>query len=56
MRSPSKFLSEVSATLQLAVPLGGIQLAEAVVGFINTVMIGLLGIQSLAGGSLASIP
>ncbi|AFZ28122.1 putative efflux protein, MATE family [Cylindrospermum stagnale PCC 7417] len=55
MRSPSKFLSEVFATLHLAVPLGGIQLAEAAVGFVNTVMMGFLGIQSLAAGALGVI-
>lgn len=53
--SPSKFLSEVRATLQLAVPLGGIQLAEAAVGFVNTVMMGLLGLQALAAGALGVI-
>ncbi|TAF07920.1 MAG: MATE family efflux transporter [Nostocales cyanobacterium] len=55
MRSPSKFISEVRATLQLAVPLGGIQLAEASVSFINTVMIGFLGIEFLAAGALGII-
>lgn len=55
MRSRSKFLSEVRATLQLAVPLGGIQFAQAAVSFINTVMMGLLGIQSLAAGALGVI-
>ncbi|MEA5554200.1 MATE family efflux transporter [Anabaena cylindrica UHCC 0172] len=55
MRSPSKILSEVFATLQLAVPLGGIQLAETAVGFVNTVMMGFLGIQSLAAGALGVI-
>ncbi|MDM3855349.1 MAG: MATE family efflux transporter [Aphanizomenon gracile PMC649.10] len=55
MRSPSKFQLEVFATLKLSVPLGGIQLAEASVGFINTVMMGWLGIQSLAAGALGVI-
>ncbi|AFZ28121.1 hypothetical protein Cylst_6154 [Cylindrospermum stagnale PCC 7417] len=55
MRSPSKFLSEVRATLQLAVPLGGIQLSEASVSFVNTVMMGFLGIERLAGGALGVI-
>jgi MATE family multidrug resistance protein len=55
MRSPSPFLSEIRNTLQLAVPLGGIQLAEASIGFINTVMMGLLGVQSLAAGALGAI-
>lgn len=55
MRSPSKFLSEVRATLNLAVPLGAIQLAEAAVSFVNTVMMGLLGIQFLAAGVLGVI-
>jgi len=53
MRSP--FLSEIRTTLQLAVPLGGIQLAETSISFINTVMIGLLGVQSLAAGALGAI-
>lgn len=55
MRSPSKFKLEVFAALKLSVPLGGIQLAEASVGFINTVMMGLLGVQSLAAGALGVI-
>ncbi|MGI2901737.1 MATE family efflux transporter [Tolypothrix sp. VBCCA 56010] len=55
MRSPSKFLSEIRTTLQLTVPLGGIQLAEASVSFINSVMMGLLGIESLAAGALGAI-
>ncbi|NEU75388.1 MATE family efflux transporter [Hassallia byssoidea VB512170] len=55
MRSLSKFLSEIRTTLQLTVPLGGIQLAEASVSFINSVMMGLLGIESLAAGALGAI-
>lgn len=54
-RSESTFLSEVRATLQLAVPLGGIQFSEAAVGFVGTVMMGLLGIQTLAAGALGAI-
>ncbi len=54
-KSPSEFLSEVFATLKLAVPLGGIQLGETSVNFINTVMMGFLGIESLAAGALGVI-
>ncbi len=55
MRLPSKFLLEVVTTLKLAIPLGGIQLAEASVNFANTIMMGLLGVESLAAGALGSI-
>jgi MATE family multidrug resistance protein len=55
MRSPSTFLLEVRTTLQLVIPLGGIQLSETAVGFVNTVMMGFLGIQALAAGALGVI-
>jgi multidrug resistance protein, MATE family len=55
MRSPSLLLSEIRTTLQLAIPLGVIQLAEASVSFINSVMMGFLGIESLAAGALGVI-
>ncbi len=55
MRSPSKFSSEIFTILQLVVPLGGIQLAETAISFINTMMMGLLGIESLAAGALGAI-
>jgi MATE family multidrug resistance protein len=55
MRSPSLFLSEIRATLQLTIPLGAIQLAEASVSFINSVMMGFLGIESFTAGALGVI-
>ncbi|OPH09517.1 MATE family efflux transporter [Cylindrospermopsis raciborskii CENA302] len=55
MRSPSKFKFEVFTTLKLSVPLGGIELSEAFTGFIITVMMGWLGLQSLAAGALGVI-
>jgi MATE family multidrug resistance protein len=55
MRSPSTFLSEIRTALQLAIPLAGIQLSEAAISFVNTVMMGFLGIESFAAGALGVI-
>jgi multidrug resistance protein, MATE family len=45
---------EVQEFVKLAVPLAGAQVAQAVVGFVDTLMMGHLGAESLAAGGLAS--
>jgi multidrug resistance protein, MATE family len=45
---------EVREFTKLAVPLASAQLAQATVGFVDTLMMGHLGAQSLAAGGLAS--
>lgn len=45
---------EVREFGKLAVPLAGAQLAQAAVGFVDTLMMGHLGAESLAAGGLAS--
>ncbi len=45
---------EVRAFLQLAIPLASAQVAQAAVGFVDTIMMGHLGTESLAAGGLAS--
>ncbi len=47
--------SEVRAFLALAVPLAGAQVAQAAVGFFDTLMMGRLGAETLAAGGLAAI-
>ena len=47
--------SEVRAFLALAVPLAGAQVAQAAVGFIDTLMMGRLGAETLAAGGLAAL-
>lgn len=46
--------TEVRAFLDLAVPLASAQLAQAAVGFVDTLMMGRLGANSLAAGGLAA--
>jgi MATE family multidrug resistance protein len=50
----SRLISEVKASLFLAIPLAGAQLAQAATGFIDTVMMGWLGSQTLAAGGLGA--
>ncbi|MBE9078302.1 MATE family efflux transporter [Romeria aff. gracilis LEGE 07310] len=50
----SKTGIEVQAFLKLAVPLASAQLAQAAVGFVDTIMMGRLGTEILAAGGLAS--
>ncbi|MBE9179568.1 MATE family efflux transporter [Oculatella sp. LEGE 06141] len=45
---------EVRAFFQLAIPLASAQVAQAAVGFVDTIMMGQLGTESLAAGGLAS--
>ncbi|WP_254564776.1 MATE family efflux transporter [Oscillatoria sp. HE19RPO] len=53
--SQSKVFSEAKATLHLAIPLIAAQLAQAATGFVDTVMMGLLGSETLAAGGLGAI-
>jgi multidrug resistance protein, MATE family len=46
--------TELQACLQLAIPLVGAQLSQAANGFVDTLMMGLLGTQALAAGGLGS--
>lgn len=50
----SNILTEIGEFLKLAVPLASAQVAQAAVGFVDTLMMGHLGPQSLAAGGLAS--
>lgn len=45
---------EVREFVRLAIPLASAQVAQAVVGFVDTLMMGHLGAESLAAGGLAS--
>jgi len=47
--------TEIQEFLKLAVPLASAQVAQAAVGFVDTLMMGQLGQESLAAGGLASI-
>ena len=47
--------TEIKEFLHLAVPLASAQVAQSSVGFVDTVMMGHLGWESLAAGGLASI-
>ncbi|NES95184.1 MAG: MATE family efflux transporter [Desertifilum sp. SIO1I2] len=48
-------IQEIKACLHLAIPLAAAQLAQAATNFIDTVMMGWLGPQSLAAGGLGAI-
>ncbi|NJR61418.1 MAG: MATE family efflux transporter [Cyanobacteria bacterium CRU_2_1] len=50
----SKIGTETREFLKLAIPLASAQVAQAAVGFVDTVMMGHLGAESLAAGGLAS--
>lgn len=51
----SKTGLEARAFLALALPLAGAQVAQAAVGFVDTLMMGRLGADTLAAGGLAAI-
>jgi MATE family multidrug resistance protein len=53
--APGQTTPEVRAFLALAVPLAGAQVAQAAVGFIDTLMMGRLGAETLAAGGLAAL-
>ncbi|MBE9197863.1 MULTISPECIES: MATE family efflux transporter [unclassified Nodularia (in: cyanobacteria)] len=50
----SKVFLEAQACLKLAIPLAAAQLSESAINFTDTVMMGLLGSQTLAAGALGS--
>lgn len=50
----SQIGTEVGEFLKLAVPLASAQVAQAAVGFVDTIMMGHLGAETLAAGGLAS--
>jgi MATE family multidrug resistance protein len=52
--SRSQVNAEVREFLKLAVPLASAQVAQAAVGFVDTIMMGHLGAETLAAGGLAS--
>ncbi|MDX2096255.1 MAG: MATE family efflux transporter [Leptolyngbyaceae cyanobacterium bins.59] len=54
MLTKSRLFTEVRACLLLALPLAGAQLAQSATTFADTVMMGLLGSQTLAAGALGS--
>jgi MATE family multidrug resistance protein len=47
--------SEVKGFLQLAIPLASAQVAQSATGFVDTIMMGRLGQESLAAGGLAAL-
>jgi len=51
----SNIHTEIQEFLKLAIPLVSAQLAQSVTGFVDTVMMGRLGQETLAAGGLASI-
>lgn len=53
--SISSICQESKKLLHLAIPLASAQLAQALTGFFDTLMMGRLGALTLAGGGLASI-
>ncbi len=51
----SLLYSEVTAFLKLAMPLAGVQLSQAAIGFVDTLMMGRIGLETLAAGGLAAL-
>ncbi|MFB2935844.1 MATE family efflux transporter [Aerosakkonemataceae cyanobacterium BLCC-F154] len=47
--------SEIRATLRLGIPLAAAQLAQSLTAFVDTVMMGLLGSQTIAAGGLGAV-
>jgi multidrug resistance protein, MATE family len=54
MFSKSTIISEVKQCLQLALPLAAAQLAQSATAFVDTVMMGWLGSQTIAAGGLGA--
>jgi multidrug resistance protein, MATE family len=46
---------EVQEFFKLAIPLAGAQLSQAAIGFVDTLMMGRMGLETLAAGGLASL-
>jgi multidrug resistance protein, MATE family len=53
IRSPLQ--TEIHAFMRLAIPLASAQVAQSATGFVDTVMMGRLGQETLAAGGLASL-
>ncbi len=53
MRSP--IYREGTEFLKLALPLIGVQLSQAAIGFVDTLMMGRMGVETLAAGGLAAL-
>jgi multidrug resistance protein, MATE family len=51
----SPVYQEIVAFLTLALPLAGVQLSQAVIGFVDTLMMGRIGLETLAAGGLAAL-
>ncbi len=51
----SSLAREVREFFKLAIPLTGIQLSQAAIGFVDTLMMGRMGLETLAAGGLASL-
>lgn len=54
MVSKKRAIAEVKQCLVLAVPLAAAQLAQSATGFVDTVMMGLLGSEAIASGGLGA--
>jgi multidrug resistance protein, MATE family len=52
--SRDRLISEIKQCLMLAVPLAAAQLAQSATGFVDTVMMGWLGSQTIASGGLGA--
>ena len=51
----SSIRDEIKQFFQLAIPLASAQVAQSLTGFFDTIMMGRLGAETLAGGGLASL-
>ena len=54
MTTKNRLISELKQCLLLAVPLAAAQLAQSATGFVDTVMMGWLGSQTIASGGLGA--
>lgn len=55
MLSGSKVLAEIKSCTMLSIPLAAAQVTDSITGFVDTMMMGWLGSQSLAAGALGAI-
>ncbi len=54
MFNKSRFKAEVKTSLYLSLPLAAAQLAQSATAFVDTIMMGLLGSQTIAAGGLGA--
>lgn len=54
LSAKSRVTTEIKKSLDLTIPLASAQVAQATTGFVDTVMMGNLGQETLAGGGIAS--